>query len=559
MDITSSSQWQALAEHLKHDLANHNITDLFNLDQVDDCQRFEKLSFSFEQLMIDFSKQKLTEKTLRLLLGLAESSGLRKAVKSFAAGDNVNSTENRAAMHFALRLNKDDFLILNDEDINLNIQNELQKMSTMVDAINQGDWRGYSGKTITDVVNIGVGGSDLGPLLVSHALAEFKPQDKSSVSVHYASTMDGSQVSSLFARLNPETTLFIIVSKSFSTLDTLANAASAKAWLLNAFDNEAIINKQHFIGISMSSSLMTKWGIHCEHQLKLWDWVGGRFSLWSTVGLSIALNIGMDNFRQLLKGANAIDKHFFSADFESNLPVLLALVGIWNTNFLNVNAQAILPYDERLRYFPDYLTQLEMESNGKSVTHGGEPIKHHSCPILWGEVGPNAQHAFYQLLHQGTRKVTCDFIAPVKHFSHIELEDYKTGHQKSLQQQHSLTLANCFAQSRALMLGSHFEDKMPDDELSKHKKYPGNQTSTTILISELNPYNLGQLIALYEHKVFVIASIWDINPFDQWGVELGKNMAKQTHSELEHNSSVSCFDSSTNGLINHIKCGKNKK
>ncbi len=545
MYISKSSQWKALQQHFAKDLEHKDILDLFECSD-----RAQKHSSSFEQIFIDYSKQKLTSQTIQLLIELAEESGLKKAIADLMQGELVNSTENRAALHTALRLLPNENLVVNGDDINLSVQAALDEMTLIIEDITTGNWRGYSGKPITDIINLGVGGSDLGPLLVCHALDEYKESYSNPVEVHFASTMDGSQISSLFNQLNPETTLFIIVSKSFSTIDTLANAASAKAWLLEHCDNENIINKQHFIGISTTAKKMSEWGIHPEHQLKLWDWAGGRFSLWSTVGLTIALKIGINNFRQFLNGAQALDKHFATSEIENNLPVLLGLIGIWNTNFLKINAQAILPYDARLKFFPNYLTQLEMESNGKSVTHDGNKVSYETCPVLWGEVGPNAQHAFYQLLHQGTRKVSCDFIAPVKRFS-----DTDTEHKKSLYEQHLLTLANCFAQSRALMIGSSASKQISsaDKDILSHKNYPGNQPSTTILLEELTPYSMGQLIALYEHKVFVMATIWDINPFDQWGVELGKKMAEETLCELKKEGDVTEFDNSTNTLMNHVK------
>ncbi|WP_444994306.1 glucose-6-phosphate isomerase [Aliikangiella sp. IMCC44359] len=545
--INNSPQWKSLLNHSENDLKDSNISDLFS-----ESDRFQKLSFAFDQLLVDFSKQKLTTDTLDKLVDLANFVDLKKSISQLLNGEAVNTTEERPALHTALRAKIEDCLELDGVNINLLIQEQLTIMANMIEAITLGHWRGYSGKPITDVVNLGVGGSDLGPLLVCEALHEFKKEYVNPVNVHFASTMDGSQVSSLFERLNPETTVFVLVSKSFTTIDTLSNAASAKAWLMNHCESEAIVNKQHFIGISTSEEKMSEWGIAPSHQLKLWDWVGGRFSLWSTVGLTIALKIGMENFRALLNGANALDEHFRTAEFKDNIPVLLGLVGVWNTNFLDISAQAILPYDARLKYFPNYLTQLEMESNGKSVTQDGNQFNYDTCPVLWGEVGPNAQHAFYQLLHQGTRKVACDFIAPIKRFTQVETE-----HDKALREQHALTLANCFAQSRALMVGSKNEktnnESINNVEEPSHKFYPGNQPSTTILLKELTPYSLGQLIALYEHKVFVMASIWGINPFDQWGVELGKTMAKQALEELKSPSETNCFDGSSNGLMNYIK------
>lgn len=554
MSIIETKEWKLLQNHFESDIADKKIGDLF-----EDKNRFKDLSFNFEQLTIDFSKQKLNQKSFDLLIKLANKLKLTESINSLISGELVNTTENRAALHTALRgdLSKENHdLLIDGIDVNLSVEQQLNSMSTMVKKLTSGEWRGYSGKPISDVVNIGVGGSDLGPLLVCEALDEYKIYPINPIKVHFASTMDGSQVSHLFSELNPETTLFIIVSKSFGTIDTLANASSAKEWLTSFCGDETIVTKQHFIGISTNDQRMDQWGIAADSRLKLWDWVGGRFSLWSTVGLTIALKIGMNGFLELLKGAHELDKHFHSTQLKNNLPVLLGLVGVWNSNFLKINAQAILPYDARLKFFPSYLTQLEMESNGKSATLKGEKLDYESCPVLWGEVGPNAQHAFYQLLHQGTRKVACDFIAPISRFS-----DVKGEHKESLKDQHKLTLANCFAQSRALMLGSQCDRPRIDinnnnnEELINfaHKFYPGDQPSTTILMNKLTAYSLGQLIALYEHKVFVMATVWNINPFDQWGVELGKTMAEETLSELNSDVPVTKFDTSTNGLMNIIK------
>jgi len=569
MSITDTLEWKSLQAHYDADLADKKIGDLFQ-----DKHRFKDLCFNFAQLSIDFSKQKLNKKSFKLLIELANKMNLSDAINALVSGEVVNTTEKRSALHTALRGNlfeDNNPLILDDIDIHLSVKQQLDNMSTMVNKLTLGQWRGYSGKPITDVVNIGVGGSDLGPLLVCEALDEYKVNPKNPINVHFASTMDGSQVSHLFSELNPETTLFIIVSKSFGTIDTLANASSAKDWLLGFCSDESIVTKQHFIGISTNDQKMEQWGIAKDARLKLWDWVGGRFSLWSTVGLTIALKIGMDGFLELLKGAHELDEHFHSSDLENNLPVLLGLVGVWNSNFLKINDQAILPYDARLKFFPSYLTQLEMESNGKSVTLEGIKLDYESCPVLWGEIGPNAQHAFYQLLHQGTRRVACDFIAPIKRFSN----DFGK-HQASLHEQHKLTLANCFAQSRALMLGSQTErpevtDKKTTDlesmELAQidltqtdlaHRYYPGDQPSTTILIEKLTPNTLGKLIALYEHKVFVMATIWNINPFDQWGVELGKEMAEDALVSLKSESEVTKFDASTNGLMNLVKASSER-
>jgi len=546
MKINESTSWKKLEQHYT-DLKEKELKDLIN-----DEKRFNALSLQFDQLFCDFSKQKVTEDTVQLLLELAKEVRLPDSISALMQGEVVNTTENRAALHTALRMPQSASLIVNSEDIVCEVHNSLNSMADLVHKLTNGVWRGFNGKAITDVVNLGVGGSDLGPMLICDALDEFATMPNNPINVHFASTMDGSQVHDLVEFLNPETTLFVVVSKSFSTIDTLSNAATAKAWLMQACKDEGLISKLHFIGISANPKKMSEWGIALEHQLKFWDWVGGRFSLWSTVGLTIALKIGMEGFRQMLAGAHSLDEHFRTSPLKNNIPVLLGLIGVWNTNFMRIPAHAILPYDARLKYFPSYLTQLEMESNGKSVSVEGEMLDIETCPVLWGEIGPNAQHAFYQLLHQGTRKVVCDFIAPIKRF-----EDQSSELEKSLHDQHMLTLANCFAQSRALMLGSRTIDSSKNidrsDILSNHKYYPGNQPSTTILFNRLTPYSLGQLIALYEHKVFVMAHIWGTNPFDQWGVELGKIMAVDTLTEMQKNEYTNKFDVSTNKLINFVK------
>ena len=544
MLISETKEWKELVNHY-YDLSEINAYQL-----LEDENRNQALFCRFDQLTIDFSKQKLNQDSLSKLFNLANSVNLKQKIVDLISGVKVNTTEKRAALHTALRLPNHKELVVEGNDVNLSVQSQLLKMEQIVDRLTSGQWRGYSGKPIKDVVNLGVGGSDLGPLLACDALDEFTPRQENPVKVHFASTMDGSQISSLFESLNPETTLFIVVSKSFTTIDTLSNAETAKHWILDGCDDEALVVNQHFIGVSSKKDKMSQWGIKEQHQLELWDWVGGRFSLWSSVGVSIAVKLGMQHFRALLDGAHQMDKHFLDAKFSENLPVLLGLVGVWNVNFRNINAQAILPYDARLGFFPDYLTQLEMESNGKSVTHDGETVNYDTCPVLWGEVGPNAQHAFYQLLHQGTQKVNCDFIAPIRRFG-----DSSGEHGKLLKEQHLLTLANCFAQSRALMIGSNFSS---NTEENAHRFYPGDQPSTTILLKELTPYSLGQLIALYEHKVFVMAAIWGVNPFDQWGVELGKVMATDTLSALSNDTQALNFDQSTNQLISLINQNRSK-
>ena len=514
-----------------------------------DNTRTQRFSAQSGALYMDYSKQCLDDTVLESLLNLANSCELSTRIQSLLQGAMVNTSEERAALHTALRLPTTANLQLDTQDVVADVHQSLGQVERLSERVRSGTWRGFSGKAITDVVNIGVGGSDLGPLMATTALDEWAD---TCVEVHFVSNMDGTQLDNLLKHLNPETTLFIISSKSFGTIDTLSNAKTALSWLLATAKlragTEDSVLRRHFIGISANSEKMSDWGIHPEHQLQLWEWVGGRFSLWSAIGLAIAIRIGMSGFKELLAGAHSMDEHFAQADFAENLPVLLGLIAVWNSTFLQVNAHTVLPYDGRLSYLPSYLTQLEMESNGKSVTQHGDRIDYDTCPILWGEIGSNAQHAFYQLLHQGTQQVSCDFIACVRRYS----DEAKN---TPLQQQHELSLANCLAQSRVLAFGNAAiaeTDSQIACDADKYKYYRGNQPSTTLLIDELTPHSLGALIALYEHKVYVMASIWDINPFDQWGVEMGKQMAESVHDAMQQEGNAP-FDTSTNQLLKHIK------
>ncbi|GAA3898160.1 glucose-6-phosphate isomerase [Halomonas cibimaris] len=539
--------WQALLRHAERHRATH-LKTLF----ARDCQgkRFAHFSRRVAGLTLDLSKQRWDEPTLAQLLALARQAGVADAIDGLLSGRRVNQSEDRPALHTALRLPADATLSVDGEDVVAAVHQSLAQMETLVKRLHAGQWRGATGKPIKRVINLGVGGSDLGPQMVAHALADFRPDDIHPLKVHFASTMDGSQLADYLGRLDPETTLFVLSSKSFTTVDTLSNAGTARDWLLSRLARKGatsirpeLVIRQHFIGVSASPEKMTDWGIAPAHQLRFWEWVGGRYSLWGTIGLPIALVIGMANFRRLLAGAHALDEHFASAPLADNAPVMLALAGIWNVNFLDIRAHSILPYDGRLEYFSAYLEQLEMESNGKSVTRDGASAGYSTCPVLWGQLGPNAQHAFYQLLHQGTQPVVCDFIAPLSRYDGVSDPDTR----RLLQSQHRLTLANCFAQSRLLMLG---DEAIADDApRPAHKRYRGNQPSTTVLLDRLTPETLGSLIALYEHKVFVQATIWDINPFDQWGVELGKQIAGQTQRILEGDAAPDGMDPSTRGLM----------
>lgn len=537
--------WQTLKHHAQA-LQNVHLKTLFGTEP----SRWESFTRQVAGLTLDLSKQRWDDDTLEHLFTLATEAGVPSAIEALLSGKRVNVSENRPALHTALRLPADATLDVEGDDIVAAVQESLAQMESLVSRLHAGQWRGATGKPIRDVVNLGVGGSDLGPLMVTHALADFRPKGIHPVEVHFASTMDGSQLADCLSRLNPETTIFVLSSKSFTTIDTLSNANTAREWLLGRLTQHGstpisaeMVVRQHFIGVSASPDKMTEWGITPDHQLTFWEWVGGRYSLWGTIGLPIALVVGMDNFRELLAGAHAMDRHFAEAPMEDNLPILLGLAGIWNVNFLDIRAHSILPYDGRLEYFAAYLEQLEMESNGKSVTRQGQPVNYSTCPVLWGQLGPNAQHAFYQLLHQGTQPVVCDFIAPLKRYDEVEDPDTR----RDLKTQHRLSLANCFAQSRVLMLG---DDALEDDgPRPEHKRYRGNQPSTTVLLDQLTPFTLGALIALYEHKVFVQAMIWDINPFDQWGVELGKKIATDTQKIIDHQGDISLMDASSRGLI----------
>lgn len=534
---TFASQLRSLGQQYEH----LHLNELFAAEP----ERFQKYSVHFDQLFFDYSKHRVNQSVLDQLVTLANAKQLKQWIVRLFSQEKVNCTEQRAAIHWALRLpaGHTQFPELTEQ-----VHTQLQRMYALVEKIHAGQYRGATGEVIQDVVNIGVGGSDLGPLMVTHALSDFKVQTVKPLNVHFVSTMDGSQLSEKLHKLRPETTLFIISSKSFGTIDTLSNAQTVRQWLEKALGKHDRVVKSHFIGVSTKADKMTDWGIAPENQLLLWDWVGGRYSLWSCIGLPIALTIGVKGFQQLLAGAHAIDEHFQHTSFEQNIPVLMALLGIWNNNFLNIQTHAVLPYDGRLKYFAAYLQQLEMESNGKSVQRDGQKVELNTCPIVWGEVGPNAQHAFYQLLHQGTQAVSCDFIAPIQrynadHFTYVE-------NAKALIEQHHLALSNCLAQSRLLAFGNEALDSTELKNLPIYKQYEGNQPSSTLLLKELNPYSLGMLIALYEHKVFVQSVIWNLNPFDQWGVEKGKQIADQLLPILNGaQNDLSSLDASTRGLI----------
>ncbi len=546
--LTQSPAWIALQAH-QPEMKNQHLRDLFEQNP----QRFDEFSLLFNDILLDYSKQPINNNTVELLLALARQQQIEAWITRMFSGDKINSTENRAALHGALR--SDHPIMLDGEDIIPEVKQVLQQMSQFTTAIHSGERKGFSGKIFTDIVNIGIGGSDLGPIMVTEAL---KPYATSKLNSHFISNIDGAHIVEILQKLDPETTLFIIASKTFTTKETITNAHFARNWFLSSGGNEQSI-AHHFVAVSANRVEVEKFGISPDNLFMFWDWVGGRYSLWTAIGLSIALKIGMDNFYALLAGASEMDQHFQSAPLELNLPVILGLIGIWQINFFGATTQAILPYDQHLHRFPAFLQQLEMESNGKSITRDGEAVDYNTGTVVWGEPGINGQHAFYQLFHQGTETLAIDFLAPCQ--SHHPIAD---GHH------HRLLLANLFAQTEAMMCGK-IENKVraelkpqvtadiKQEKLLPHKVIPGNQATTTILFKQLDPKTLGSLIALYEHKVFVQSVIWNINPFDQWGIELGKTFAGKILSELEQEGTVSSHDSSTNGLMNYFKANQGSR
>jgi len=535
--------WHALEEHQRL-LDKTHMRALFD----EDPKRGEKFSLQFGNLLLDYSKNRITAETLELLASLARETGVEQQRDRMFAGEAVNLTEQRAVLHTALRNRSNDAVLVDGSDVMPAVNAILAKMRKFSDAVRNGDWLGYNGKRIKNVVNIGIGGSDLGPLMVCEAL---KPYRHTELRLHFVSNVDGTQISETLKQLHPESTLFIVASKTFATQETLANAHTARDWFMKQVGDESAI-ASHFVAVSTNREQVAAFGIDTANMFEFWDWVGGRYSLWSAIGLPIALAIGMDRFEQLLNGAHQMDQHFSNAPLEENMPVLLALIGIWYHNFFGAESYAIEPYDQYMHRFPAYLQQLDMESNGKSVSRDGNPIDDYTTgPVLWGEPGTNGQHAFFQLLHQGTRLVPTDFLIPIQ--SHNPIGNH-----------HTLLLANCFAQSEALMRGkTEIEARAEltaqgteDDELERllpHKIFAGNRPSNTLLFRQLDPHMLGMLIALYEHKVFVQGIIWNINSFDQWGVELGKQLASTIADELQDDVESRSHDSSTNTLINASK------
>ncbi len=539
--VNNTPIWTQLEQHYQA-MRNVHMRDLF----AQDSNRFAHFSLHLDDILFDYSKNRMTADTLKLLLELAKQAKLSEKIEAMFTGQKINRTEDRAVLHIALRNRSNTPILVDGVNVMPEVNRVLAKMRDFSERVRSGAWKGYTGKAITDVVNIGIGGSDLGPKMVVLALQHYTNANLRS---HFVSNVDGTDMAETLKTVNPETTLFLIASKTFTTQETMTNAHSARDWFLATAKDEYAVAK-HFAALSTNTEKVKQFGIDTNNMFEFWDWVGGRYSLWSAIGLSIALAVGMDNFEALLGGAHKVDQYFRTTPFEQNIPVIMALVGIWYNNFFGAQTQAILPYDQYLSRFPAYFQQGDMESNGKSVTSSGEKIDYSTGPIIWGEPGTNGQHAFYQLIHQGTKLIPCDFLASVE--THNQLGNH-----------HEILIANFLAQTEALMKGKTADearaelvasgDKNPSDLLVAAKTFAGNKPSNSFLYKSLDPATLGSLIALYEHKIFTQGIIWDINSFDQWGVELGKQLAKVIEPELKGTQPVSSHDSSTNGLMNYYK------
>lgn len=541
IDFTTTQSYKYLTDHYI-DVVSQSLKGLFDSD----TERFAKFSVQFEEILLDYSKNRITDQTIALLLQLAKECRLNDAISAMFGGEIINATEGRPVLHIALRNQSNTPIYVDGKDVMPDVNKVLQHMKEFSHAIISGSWKGYTGKAITDVVNIGIGGSDLGPVMVTEALKSYKNH----LNLHFVSNVDGTHIVETLKGLDPETTLFLIASKTFTTQETMSNAHSARDWFINSGGKDEDVAK-HFAALSTNADGVGKFGIDTKNMFEFWDWVGGRYSLWSAIGLSISLSIGFDNFTELLAGAHAMDNHFKTAESSENLPTILALVGIWYNNFFDAETNAILPYDQYMHRFAAYFQQGDMESNGKHVDRNGKHVEYQTGPIIWGEPGTNGQHAFYQLIHQGTKLIPCDFIAPAQ--SHNPLGEH-----------HTMLLSNFFAQTEALMNGKSYDEVVAElkasgksaaeiEELAPFKEFEGNRPTNSILVKKITPRSLGSLIAMYEHKIFVQGIIWNIYSFDQWGVELGKQLAGKILPELRTNDKVASHDSSTNGLINQYK------
>jgi len=540
---SGTQAWFLLKKHHDEEMNRRNMKSLFAADE----DRFKKFSIQFQDILFDYSKNIINDKTLQLLLQLADDCKLGEAIHNMFSGIKINETENRSVLHTALRNFSDTPILVDGKDVMPLVRKVLDHMNSFCEQVHSGKWKGYTGKKIKYIVNIGIGGSDLGPVMVTEAL---KPYWKKGIEAFFVSNVDGTHIAETLKQVKPEETLFLVASKTFTTQETMTNAHTARAWFLESAKDEVHIAK-HFVALSTNEKEVTKFGIDKSNMFEFWDWVGGRYSLWSAIGLSIALTIGYDNFESLLKGAYAVDEHFKKEKFPNNIPVLMALIGIWYTNFFGAQSEAILPYDQYMHRFPAYFQQGNMESNGKSVDRNGDPVSYATGPVIWGEPGTNGQHAFYQLIHQGTLLIPADFIAPA--ISHNPIGEH-----------HIKLLSNFFAQTEALMNGKTEAEVVAElkaaglteeaiEKLAPFKIFTGNKPTNSFLVKEITPYTLGNLIALYEHKIFVQGIIWNIFSFDQWGVELGKQLAGKILPELIDNKPVTSHDSSTNGLINSFK------
>jgi len=548
--LKDTEAWSSLQSYFNE---NKNTIDMKKMFD-EDSRRFDKFSLKLETpkdgpFLVDYSKNKINEDVFEMLMDLAKERGVEVARDAMFAGEKINFTEDRAVLHVALRNRSNVPMVVDGKNVMPAVNKVLNHMKDFCNKVISGAWKGFSGKKITDVVNVGIGGSDLGPLMVTEALKPYQVGPN----VHFVSNIDGTHVAEVLKKVKPETTLFVIASKTFTTQETITNAETCKTWFLLSAKNPSYVAK-HFVALSTNKNLVTKFGIDEANMFEFWDWVGGRYSLWSAIGMTIALNIGYDNFVELLSGAHWMDNHFRTAPLESNLPVILALLGIWYGNFFGAETHALLPYDQYLHRFAAYFQQGDMESNGKYVTRAGEKVNHSTGPIVWGEPGTNGQHAFYQLIHQGTRIIPCDFIAPVN--SHNSPRDGRL--------HHTILLSNFLAQTEALMRGKDRAQVVAElkkagksqseiERIAPHKEFTGNRPTNSIMVDQINPFTLGALIAMYEHKIFTQGVIWDINSYDQWGVELGKELAKAIEPELKNSSKISSHDASTNSLINHIK------
>lgn len=547
-ELTQMAGWQALQQHYNQ-IKDIHMRDMFEQDK----QRFEKFSIQLNDILYDYSKNRINDQTIELLLQLAKEVNLEKWIQDIFKGEKINHTEHRAVLHTALRDKGEQPLMLDGIDILPEIRSERERVKQLAEKIRTRKWRGATNQPITDVVNIGIGGSHLGPLMVTEAL---RPHSLHDLNIHFVSNIDENHINDTLEYLNPETTLFIIASKTFTTQDTMVNAETARYWYINKLGDDEYIDR-HFVAVTSNVELATEFGIAEENIFKMWDWVGGRYSLWSAIGLSIVIAIGSEQFDELLDGAYEVDQHFKNAPLEENIPVLMALLGIWYNNFFDAQSMAVLPYDQHLHRFPAYLQQADMESNGKYVDRQGHEVDYTTGPVLFGEIGIAGQHAFFQLLHQGTKLVPADILAPVWSF-------------RCIARHHRALMSNVFAQTEAMMRGKTVDEARAElkteglndkeiEELLPYKVFPGNRPTSTILFDTLDAKTLGSIIALYEHKIFVQGVIWNINSFDQWGVELGKQLAKSILHELNDNEQVSTHDSSTNGLINHYKQRRPKK